>query len=87
MGIFEKFKYANRIKSQDIFNLFGTQHLKKLKSTTKNKSARNLITLEGLDNTSLIKILNFQLKDIMNILFRNLLTYYLAINLSTFINI
>ncbi len=61
-GIFEKFKYANRIKSQDIFNLFGTQHLKKLKSTTKNKSARNLITLEGLDNTSIIKILNFQLK-------------------------
>lgn len=49
-GIFEKFKYANNATVRDIYELFGTDYVKNLKSHTIGRLHRDCISLSGLDD-------------------------------------
>ncbi|MEB1806012.1 MAG: hypothetical protein LPK26_01715, partial [Bacillaceae bacterium] len=66
-SIFEKLKYANVATANDIFLLLGPPQVKKSKYGV-GKFHRNLITLEGIDDTLVKKILGIELK---NILYKN----------------
>lgn len=49
-GIFEKFKYANNATVKDIYELFGTDYVKSLKSHTIGRPHRDCISPSGLDD-------------------------------------
>ncbi|TLS52505.1 hypothetical protein FE782_11140 [Paenibacillus antri] len=48
-GILEKFKFANSATVKDIFNVFGTDYVKNLKTHIISKKHRECIHLSGLD--------------------------------------
>lgn len=60
-GIIEKFHYANLSSSRDFMKLFGTDKIKKLK-TTIGKRYKSLMTLAGIDDNSFSSIIGFSLK-------------------------
>lgn len=60
-GIIEKIKYANVMSSKDFMNLFGSEKINELK-TTIGKENKNLITLRGISDNKLMKLLGFSLQ-------------------------
>ncbi|MHA6251161.1 TniQ family protein [Oceanobacillus sp. CAU 1775] len=63
-SIFEKFKYANRATVIDLFELFGTRYSKGLRAANLSQKACNLLTLEGMDESSLIKTFGLSIKEV-----------------------
>ncbi|MCT4618774.1 MAG: hypothetical protein N4A62_05235 [Marinisporobacter sp.] len=63
-GVFEKFKYANSITNREIHELFSICNEKGLVKKSVSKKNSSYITMEGIDENKVKKILGYDLKKI-----------------------
>lgn len=59
-SVIEKFKYANNVNSREVLKLVGTQHVKNIRAAI-GHCHRDLITLAGFDEDSVLNVIKFNL--------------------------
>ncbi|MFB5089329.1 hypothetical protein PGC35_19395 [Psychrobacillus sp. PGGUH221] len=82
-SILTKFRTLNSITCRDMFRLFGTKHVKSLK-TTIGSIHKSIITLNGFDEKDLIKALDIDLFSMNNDLINNLKKPFMSKNNKTY---
>lgn len=68
-GILEKFRYANALSINNVYEILGTDNTKN--KHIRSKKDRSLITLEGLDRNKIISSINIDMHHLINSYYTN----------------